>query len=317
MPLRTGDRGAVVVAWQHIVGVTADGSFGPATEFATRAWQAERGLEPTGEVDDLILRTAGLIDELTLGIDVSRIQGAIDWAQVRAAGYAFVIVKVSEGSGYLDGRRLEYLAGARSEGLLAGVYHFARLGHSSPEAQMKILWDGLGPVMPSIGLVLDAETTPPGMTPLQVVEWIARFADVAETYDLRGVRLYSYYSYLMGLARALAGSEAGARVRSLLLWLAHYLWREPGPPPIGVRPRPPTGFARVSMWQCNGGGGPHLDGPVIPGVGVPCDRNVFFGNLEQLRVEWGGLPALDVEPAWSVGPIVRPPVPLGRPALDE
>ncbi len=48
--LKIGSAGADVVAWQKIVGATADGKFGPLTSRATRLWQGARGLPITGEV---------------------------------------------------------------------------------------------------------------------------------------------------------------------------------------------------------------------------------------------------------------------------
>lgn len=48
--IRQGDRSATVARWQQIIGVTADGVFGPATAAATRAWQTEHGLRADGVV---------------------------------------------------------------------------------------------------------------------------------------------------------------------------------------------------------------------------------------------------------------------------
>lgn len=50
--LRRGDKGTAVKVWQAIIGVEADGSFGPATEEATKAFQRAHGL-----VDDGIVGT--------------------------------------------------------------------------------------------------------------------------------------------------------------------------------------------------------------------------------------------------------------------
>lgn len=317
--LKRGDVGPAVQEWQRIVGVTPDGIFGGQTEAATRAWQAQRGLEPDGIVADLVLRAAGLAtsdEELTLGIDISRLQGAVDWARVRGAGVVFVVVKVSEGESYLDPRRLEYLRGARSEGIETGVYHFTRLSGDA-ERQAELVWRGLGDTMPDIGIVADVETMPTGLSATQAVERWARFDEAVSRYDSRGTIAYSYASFLANLRGALtANTEAAQRVRSTPLWLAHYLWRSDGPPPRNVRPARPPGWRRVDMWQCNGGGTPELNGPPIPGIGQPCDRNYYFGSRDQLRASWGGLPPLDAVPWWDRQPIVRPDVPLGRPALD-
>jgi len=46
--LRVGSRGAAVMEVQKLVGVTADGSYGPMTEAAVKAWQANVGLYADG-----------------------------------------------------------------------------------------------------------------------------------------------------------------------------------------------------------------------------------------------------------------------------
>lgn len=48
--LKLGDRGDAVKVWQGILGITADGVFGPATDAATRAFQTSRGIVADGIV---------------------------------------------------------------------------------------------------------------------------------------------------------------------------------------------------------------------------------------------------------------------------
>lgn len=48
--IRRGDRGDDVRRWQAVIGVTADGIFGPGTEAATKAWQSRLGLTADGVV---------------------------------------------------------------------------------------------------------------------------------------------------------------------------------------------------------------------------------------------------------------------------
>lgn len=50
MTLRQGSTGPDVVLWQKIIGVTADGQFGPNTAAATIAWQKAHGLSADGVV---------------------------------------------------------------------------------------------------------------------------------------------------------------------------------------------------------------------------------------------------------------------------
>ena len=58
--LRQGSSGEAVVQWQKILGVTADGKFGPATYAATVAFQKKNGLTPDGIVGPMTW-TAGLV----------------------------------------------------------------------------------------------------------------------------------------------------------------------------------------------------------------------------------------------------------------
>jgi lysozyme len=58
------------------------------------------------------------------GIDISRWQGTIDWAQARAAGTRFAFIKATEGGDHIDPRFRENWAGARAAGIPTGAYHF-------------------------------------------------------------------------------------------------------------------------------------------------------------------------------------------------
>ncbi len=57
--LLIGCTGEAVKLWQKIVGATVDGSFGLATATATRAWQTNHGLPPSGVVCVPELQVAG------------------------------------------------------------------------------------------------------------------------------------------------------------------------------------------------------------------------------------------------------------------
>ena len=48
--IRKGSKGPDVIRWQTIIGVTADGNFGPGTEAATKTWQSQHGLTADGIV---------------------------------------------------------------------------------------------------------------------------------------------------------------------------------------------------------------------------------------------------------------------------
>lgn len=48
--IKRGSKGPAVADWQRVIGVTADGDFGPNTESKTKTWQAARGLTADGIV---------------------------------------------------------------------------------------------------------------------------------------------------------------------------------------------------------------------------------------------------------------------------
>src|SRR5689334_1580650 len=68
------------------------------------------------------------------GIDVSHYQGVIDWNQVAEAGTAFVFIKATEGTSYVDPQFQDNWSGAKAAGLLRGAYHFFQPGED-PQQQ--------------------------------------------------------------------------------------------------------------------------------------------------------------------------------------
>lgn len=58
------------------------------------------------------------------GIDVSKWQGDINWAEVRRAGVAFAFLKATEGGDHSDERFNSYWRGARAAGIPHAPYHF-------------------------------------------------------------------------------------------------------------------------------------------------------------------------------------------------
>ena len=69
------------------------------------------------------------------GIDVSRWQGHIDWARVKAAGIQFAIIKAggSDAGFYTDPRWKENYQNAKVNGIAVGAYYFVGPGCTSEE----------------------------------------------------------------------------------------------------------------------------------------------------------------------------------------
>jgi lysozyme len=58
------------------------------------------------------------------GIDLSKWQGRVDWASVKAAGTQFVFIKATEGGDHVDPKFIEHWYSARRAGIPRGAYHF-------------------------------------------------------------------------------------------------------------------------------------------------------------------------------------------------
>ncbi|MPY20555.1 glycoside hydrolase family 25 protein [Paenibacillus glucanolyticus] len=58
------------------------------------------------------------------GIDVSRYQGVVDWAKVKASGKSFVFIKASQGTSLEDPRFAGNAQGAKAAGMLIGAYPY-------------------------------------------------------------------------------------------------------------------------------------------------------------------------------------------------
>lgn len=90
------------------------------------------------------------------GIDVSKWQGEIDWAQVAGAGKKFAFIKASEGKN-TDSKFFSNWQGAKKAGILRGAYCFFSSG-VSPDAQADYFSNLIKGDAGELPPVLDVET---------------------------------------------------------------------------------------------------------------------------------------------------------------
>jgi cell wall-associated NlpC family hydrolase len=96
--LRPGDSGARVKALQRALGITADGTFGPATKRAVIAFQRSHGLEAKGVVGPLTAKALGLT-----GGAVRSAPAAPGAPQGQGAAAAVAAAQAKVGSSYAAG----------------------------------------------------------------------------------------------------------------------------------------------------------------------------------------------------------------------
>eukprot|EP01042_Synura_sphagnicola_P030441 gene30441-39226_t len=166
------------------------------------------------------------------GIDISRWQGEIDWASVKAAGTRFVYIKATEGGDHIDPAFLRNWEGARRAGIPRGAYHFVywcRPAHeqavwfkqhipNDPEALPPVLdleWNGHSKTCPkkverSLALAARlAKARIVTMAQARILAGIAEIAPAAWDACLPGeAECHAYYSACDG-----AASQSGVGLR--------------------------------------------------------------------------------------------------------
>ena len=184
-----------------------------------------------------------------------------NFAETAAAGIAAVILKATQGTGFVDPTFLARAAEAKAAGLLVGAFHF--LDSSSPAAQVAHFLTVAVSEAAVNWLALDWEAYPSSQaTVLQAA------TAAASVQAATGVWPVIYMGRYML-------SAPNATLSKCPLWLPEY----------GSNPICPPGFSQWTLWQ-------HTDGQVgsavvpVPGIG-PCDRSKFAGTVDQLKAWWG------------------------------
>jgi lysozyme len=188
-------------------------------------------------------------------VDLSHWQTSVDFVALRNSGVRAVILKVTQGSSWVDATFTQKLLQAHSAGLLLGAYHFADA--SSPSLQVDHFLTHVSGIQ---FLATDFEANDMGNTvsTAQAAEIVARI------HSARG-RTPRVYINKYGPS----GDDAGLP-NSILsrcdLWLAKYT------DAVALRPADlPPGWTRWDLWQ-------HADAPV--------DRSRFNGTEAELRTWW-------------------------------
>lgn len=199
------------------------------------------------------------------GVDVSNWQRYPDFAAVKAAGYAFAFVKVSEDdygdADYYDPYAAGNWANARAAGLVRGVYHFVRPSKSSPAESITVLQTAIakiGGLLPGDLVALDIEDEKV-LGSLHV--WVAEALDLAAR--VLGFMPVKYSGDWYTSTRDLEHPDLAAYPT----WWASYQATEPPPE---------TGWGPIRIWQYSA----HA---TVPGVEGGCDVDEFDGTVEELR----------------------------------
>jgi len=205
------------------------------------------------------------------GVDVSNHQGVINWPAVAASGQKFMYAKASEGVHYTDRSFATNYRNAKSRGLYAGAYHYARPDRSDgrrqadyfldraqyardgrtlpPMLDIEWPWAGSGSAYPCYGLSQSA-----------MVAWIRAFVNRVRERTGRPTMIYTNVNWWAPCT----GNNGSFGNQPL--FIARYA-STPGPLPAGWR--------RFTMWQ-------YTSSATVPGVSGGVDHDVFNGRPADL-----------------------------------
>ncbi len=217
-------------------------------------------------------------------IDVSEVQGHIDMTKIVADGFDGVILKCTEGGGYVDPRFHESAVAARAVGLVLGAYHF--LTPSAPvAAQVSTFVDTLAKSPLVDFVVIDFEFPTPEHWSNGGTTLAPRALECA-----RGVRdgtglpvlIYEYPYFDNSLPPS---AELVALVAEFDLWIASYLDEKHWPADTD-RPAVPKHWLAKGwrFWQTSGNGSLPVNG--LSGV---ADHDVYNGTIADLRAWLGSI----------------------------
>jgi GH25 family lysozyme M1 (1,4-beta-N-acetylmuramidase) len=220
----------------------------------------------TGSINIPVQMRVGMIQ----GIDVSRWQcgGAhagdpIDWAAVRGTGFQFTFIKATEGLNITDPFMSVLVSGARSAGLLTGVYHICWPAENTAVAEaayfLKVAGQFIGPGFLVPVLDLEPRYSIHGAA---MVRWIDQWSGIVRGATGANPLIYCSASVAADLHKA--DPTIDGRYH---LWLAGY----------APAAQPNTGgWGSWAFWQ-------YTDNGTVPGIeGHSVDLDWFNGNEQSL-----------------------------------
>jgi GH25 family lysozyme M1 (1,4-beta-N-acetylmuramidase) len=208
------------------------------------------------------------------GIDVSDVQGIIDWKKVKNSGVAFAFCKATDGETFVSKTFRTNWQGIKDAGLIRGAYHYCHL-KNDPIKEATHFVNTVGKLSGSDMLVLDIEDPKSTIGKEQFLNWTLSFMETVE--KLSGVTpiLYTGGPYF----DSNGGKPDEETVNKLIkypLWLAAYtsnpdkyvpfVWKKVG----------------WTIWQRSGDVAPKGESVLhVPGIRCVVDRNQYKGTLEE------------------------------------
>jgi lysozyme len=203
-------------------------------------------------------------------IDISHHNESVDLGLFAAGGGLAVILKATQGSGYIDPTFPRRLLEAYKYKLLCGAYHFCDA--SSPTKQADWFVNIAGRI-PGVKLFLDIEQNYADKSNTVTVDRAAAIA--SRIMEMTGQLPETYTGRYQPDGTGDQWGKTGNKVlRSTDLWVSHYTTKP--------KPNLVPGWKTWTLWQWT-------DSGEVEGVEGSVDRNRFNGTAEELRAWWLGV----------------------------
>lgn len=211
----------------------------------------------------------------TLGVDVSKWQGAVNWSKAKAAGVGFAFVRVSDGTAARDSQFAANWAGTKAAGIIRGAYQFFRPAQNVT-AQADAMIAAIGTYqqgdLPPVIDVEDAGGLSAATVAARVRTWVDRVQSALGVTPIVYTGKYFWRDEVGGPASFAPNP----------LWIAQY---------TSLCPDIPAPWAKWTFWQ-------YTESGTIDGIAGPVDTNRFNGSLAQLQ-DFVGVAARPLPFSWT------------------
>ena len=195
------------------------------------------------------------------GVDVSGVQGNIDWAKAKANGVDFAILKATGGNTITDSRFHANMKAAQAAGVPVGAYHFFYASNvAETKAEAQYFLDTIKGYTFQYPLVLDVERNALNLPKETLVSLVELFCDMVEEAG--------YYVSIYASASPLNGVLNDERLKRFDMWVAQWSDKEPSIPyPYG-------------MWQYSNQGS-------VPGIPARVDLDYAYKDYPAIMKQAG------------------------------
>lgn len=191
------------------------------------------------------------------GVDISKWQGAVDFAKIKSAGISYVFIKATQGKSEFDPDYKNNVENARAAGLAAGSYHFY-MTDDDAESQFANLSSRVSLQAGDLPPVVDIEVISRNSLPDAAAEFKKFLGMIEKRYGVKPI-LYSGESF---------ANEYLTGLTDYPLWIAEY--------DNAGAPKLPSGWKQWTFWQYTQGG-------TVAGVDGKVDLDRFNGTREQFQ----------------------------------